>query len=307
MIEPQYTSAGRAPKAFRLQIGRKLLALLLMFVLGFAAFQWFLHSEKSPFYQGQRQYWVAKQAGGLAQGSLVRVNGLEVGRVLSVERRPGHVLIYTQVDGDICLDPKLVWAQSFPEGLIGVPALQIWLKEKPQGNCAVAGDTLAFESSPGPLRFMPAMTALIDSIGIQWSFLNQQMDSLRILVPQYDTLMIGFSELNSDLQRMKGQMRTTGQLVQRNVKTVTETQQLVLESQNKIKSLPWDTMGIRLEQLIKRMDDVIQRLQKGSYAGLDQGHSILKNGELAVFKSSLESLSNHIKTGKLEMNVDVLD
>ncbi len=233
------------------------------------------------------------------------MNGHPIGRVTKVQRIQQNVFVATEIDRSLCLDPQTLTANSFPEGLIGEPVLQLWQQGTPSGQCVSTKDTLSFVRAAGPLRFMPSLVALLDSIGSNWNFAMTMVDSLSFVKSDFQEIQVQLKALQHDWSRMKSQVKRAQILVVSSTKTVNDASVLAQETQAGLRKIPWQAFEERIDVVLNRIQLSRSRLRATPLSGAQEAQRILAEKELEKVKEQLQNLSNHLKQGKLEMNVDV--
>ncbi len=156
-------------------------------------------------------------AGGVRQGDQVRVSGVEVGRVLGVELRPGEdwpVLFQVALDDGIPVT-EAATARLTSDGLLGAPYLEI--DPGPAGGPLLpAGSKIVGSGAAGASEALGGLSDLSDRAGVALDEVTVLVQSLgeRVgpLLERFELLLSdeNLASIGDSLAAMKGTMEDSG-------------------------------------------------------------------------------------------------
>lgn len=183
-----------------------------------------------------------KTAGGVRQGDQVRVAGMEVGRVLRVELRPGEhwpVLFRVALDKGIPVTEGAS-ARLTSDGLLGAPYLEI--DPGPEGEPLLpTGSTIVGSGPGGASEAFSGLSELSDRAGVALDEVTELLQSLSErtgpLLERFEMLLSNenLASINGSLAAMRGTMEESGPRLS---SLLTRLDELAIELQTGVEGLP---------------------------------------------------------------------
>jgi len=191
----------------------------------------------------QTEYAVQmKTAAGVRQGDRVRVSGMEVGRVLDVDLRPGEpwpVLFNVALDEEIPVT-QAASARLTSDGLLGAPYLEI--DPGPAGEPLLPpGSTIEGSEAAGFGEAFEGLSDLSGSAGVAFDEVTVLLQSLSErtgpLLERFEMLLSdeNLASISDSLAAMRDTMRESGP---RMSSLLTRLDELAIELQSGVEGLP---------------------------------------------------------------------
>ena len=195
------------------------------------------------FVGAQNDYEVLmKTAGGVRQGDRVRVSGMEVGRILDVELRPGEdrpVLFRIALDKGIPVT-QAASARLTADGLLGAPYLEI--DPGPAGEPLLpAGSTIMGSGTAGASEAFSGLSDLSDRAGVALDEVTVLLQSLSErtgpLLERFEMLLSdeNLTSISESLAAMRNTMQDSGPRLS---SLMTRLDELAIELRSGVEGLP---------------------------------------------------------------------
>lgn len=183
-----------------------------------------------------------KTAAGVRQGDRVRVSGMEVGRVLDVELRPGEewpVVFRVALDEGIPVT-QAASARLTADGLLGAPYLEI--DPGPAGEPLLpAGSTIVGSGAAGASEALSGLSDLSDRAGVALDEVTVLLQSLSErtgpLLERFELLLSdeNLASISDSLAAMRDTMQESGPRLS---SLLTRLDELAIELRSGVEGLP---------------------------------------------------------------------
>ena len=195
------------------------------------------------FGAAQNEYEVLmKSAAGVRKGDQVRVSGLEIGRVLAVELRPGEdwpVSFRVALAEEVPVT-QAATARMTSDGLLGAPYLEI--DPGPAGEPLLpTGSTIVGSSAPGASEAIGGLSELSDRAGLAMDEVTVLLQSLSErtgpLLERFEMLLSdeNLASISDSLAAMRSTMQESGPRLS---SLLTRLDELAIELQTGVEGLP---------------------------------------------------------------------
>lgn len=209
--------------------------LLAMVILGFGTL-WIVGF--SPVGGGHATFEILlRGSAGVRRGDRIRVSGVEVGRVKSIDLRPGEdwpIIFHVEIEDGITLSHGSV-ARITSDGLLGAPYLEI-----------VAGPHDGRPLLPGSRIMGTEGGTLMETL----NGMGESTERLPVLIEQLSDLV---ANINNEVGPLLGSFRTL--MSDENVTAISESLSSL--------SRTTDEVGPRILTLVSRLDSLAARLDDG--------------------------------------------
>jgi phospholipid/cholesterol/gamma-HCH transport system substrate-binding protein len=280
-----------------------LAVLVFLLLAAIAFFAWFFFHPSSPYHERQTFVIYFEKIGSLASGSLVRVNGMEKGKVLSTELTEDGVYVKVCLFADYNV-PKNSSFRLINTGLVGKQEVSILAGDA--SGFLISGDTVNGLTDQG-----------FSEISRNLFLILNELDTIKVTISSFiDTITNG--SIGKSLYSVEKKTRFLTQDTKNKVTSwITELRKVkeaalsIIPEDPKIKK-DIDLLLGDLNQLEKELEQLQQELASISFEIPEKGTvgQILKDSspflkKIDSLKVNIDLLIEEIKKKGLALNIDI--